>query len=64
MMASPRAPKPHDWAFVGSIVGGGAAAADEPLLIAVCRKCGLIRAQVAQPGREATIDLSGDCRIA
>ena len=64
MMTSPRAPKPHDWAFVGSVVGAAGGVAEAPLLVAVCRKCGVIRAQVAEPSRETTIDLAGDCRIA
>jgi hypothetical protein len=59
-MALQSAPKGHAWAFVGSMVGSPSVG-DTPLLVAVCSKCGLIRAEVAGPRRDSKIDLSGTC---
>lgn len=45
----------HEWSLVGANSGGAA------LLMAVCRACGVIRTEAAQPRRETHVDLSGVC---
>jgi hypothetical protein len=55
-----RAARPHDWSFVAAATEGSTATA--PLLIAVCRTCGLIRTkQVDIAGQEGRINVQGDC---
>jgi hypothetical protein len=51
------APRGHEWTFTSSTMAEPPVA----LLIAVCRRCGLVRSEVATPRREFSIDLSGDC---
>ncbi len=56
------APNGHDWGFVGANAGGGSGNPLAPVLIAACRRCGTIRAQVINTGKtESRIDLSGAC---
>ncbi len=51
----------HDWELLASASGSGVGGFG-PVVVAVCRECGLIRAQEAGHGRdEARIDLSGEC---
>jgi hypothetical protein len=56
-MALQRAPKSHDWAVAATSSGDPPA----PVVIAVCRHCGLVRSESALPGRETKIDVSGEC---
>jgi hypothetical protein len=57
MTLPPPAPQRHDWTFTAASVADPAVA----LLIAVCRRCGLLRAQIVGPGREPRIDVTGTC---
>jgi hypothetical protein len=52
----------HEWKFTAaSMAGGPQAGSDVALLVAACKRCGLIRSEVAAPRREVRIDLRGDC---
>ncbi len=52
----------HAWELRAS-AGGSGTGGFGPIVIAVCRECGLIRAAEARTGhdQEARIDLTGDC---
>ncbi len=53
--------KSHDWAFVAASQDGPAPGGGVAVLIAVCRKCGVMRTEAAPPRREVRVDLSGEC---
>lgn len=53
----------HKWHFRAAETAGGTPGGGVPVLIAVCEKCGLIRAEVAAARREARIELGGDCPV-
>lgn len=53
------APRRHDWHFVAA--DSAQARTVVPVLIAVCRECGLMRTAVAVAQHEGRVDLRGDC---
>lgn len=57
MSLPPAAAKAHDWTITAATMADPAVA----LVVAVCRRCGLMRSEVAAPRRDSQIDLTGEC---
>jgi hypothetical protein len=49
----------HDWQFLAA--SRGSETGSSPVVIAVCSRCGAVRAEDAPTSGEGRIDLAGDC---
>jgi hypothetical protein len=50
-------PKTHDWTFQATSMGDPTT----PIVVVVCKRCGLMRAEIAPPRRDSRIELDGEC---
>lgn len=55
----------HDWKFIGvTHATGGAGVSESDRLLAICRRCGLVRQTFPPLDAQFSIDLSGECETA